>query len=165
MATQCSFDITSNVDLQEVDNAVNQTTKEIAQRYDFRGSKSRIDWDKEGELSIIADDEMKLDALLDVLRGKLVKRGVSVKNLEYGKVETGFEGSVKQKITIQLSLPTEKAKEIVKLLKESKIKVQGAIREGEVRVTGKNRDDLQAAIALIKGEDLEMDLQYTNFRD
>lgn len=160
-----SFDIVVKTDLQEVDNAVNQATKEIAQRYDFRGSKSKIDWDKEGELTVLADDDFKLEALLEVLRGKLVKRGVSVKNLEYGKLEPSFEGSVRQKITLQQTLPTEKAKEIVKLLKESKIKVQGAIREGEVRVTGKNRDDLQAAIALIKGHDLEMDLQYTNFRE
>lgn len=160
-----SFDIVVKTDLQEVDNAVNQATKEIAQRYDFRGSKSKIDWDKEGELVVLADDDFKLEALLEVLRGKLVKRGVSVKNLEYGKVEPSFEGSVRQKITLQQTLPTEKAKEIVKLLKEAKIKVQGAIREGEVRVTGKNRDDLQAAIALIKGHDLEMDLQYTNFRE
>ncbi len=160
-----SFDIVVKTDLQEVDNAVNQATKELSQRYDFRGSKSKIDWDKEGEIGILADDEFKLEAVLEVLRGKLVKRGVSVKNLEYGKLEPSFDGSVRQKITLQQSLPTEKAKEIVKLLKESKIKVQGAIREGEVRVTGKNRDDLQAAIALIKGHDLEMDLLYTNFRE
>lgn len=160
-----SFDIVVKTDLQEVDNAVNQATKEISQRYDFRGSKSRIDWDKEGELTVLADDDFKLEALLEVLRGKLVKRGVSVKNLEYGKLEPGFDGSVRQKITIQQSLPPEKAKEIVRLLKDSKIKVQGSIREGEVRVTGKNRDDLQAAIALVKGADLELDLQYTNFRE
>ncbi len=160
-----SFDIVMKTDLQEVDNAVNQAIKELAQRYDFRGSKSKIDWDKVGEIALLADDDFKLEALLEILRGKLVKRGVSVKNLDYGKKEPGFDGSVRQKVTIQQELPTEKAKEIVKLLKESKIKVQGAIREGEVRVTGKNRDDLQAAIALIKGEDLELDLQYTNFRD
>src|SRR5690606_37844248 len=129
-----SFDIVVKTDLQEVDNAVNQATKELSQRYDFRGSKSKIDWDKEGEIGILADDEFKLEAVLEVLRGKLVKRGVSVKSLEYGKLEPSFDGSVRQKITLQQSLPTEKAKEIVKLLKESKIKVQGAIREGEVRV-------------------------------
>ena len=160
-----SFDIVMKTDLQEVDNAVNQATKEIGQRYDFRGSISRIDWDQKGELKILADDEFKLEAVLEVLRGKLVKRGVSVRNLDYGKTEPGFDGSVRQKITIQQELPTEKAKEIVKVLKNSKIKVQGAIREGEVRVTGKNRDDLQEAIALIKAQDLELDLQYTNFRE
>ncbi len=160
-----SFDIVVKTDLQEVDNAVNQATKEIGQRYDFRGSISRIDWDKAGELTVLADDEFKLEAVLDVLKGKLVRRGVSVKNLDYGKLEPSFDGSVRQKITLQQELPTEKAKEIVKLLKGSKLKVQGAIREGEVRVTGKNRDDLQEAIALVKGEDFEMDFLYTNFRD
>lgn len=160
-----SFDIVVKSDLQEVDNAVNQATKELSQRYDFRGSISKIEWDKAGEIKVLADDEMKLEALLDVLRGKLVKRGVSVKNLDYGKPEPSFDGSLKQTIKLQQEVPTEKAKEIVKLIKNSKIKVQAAIREGEVRVTGKNRDDLQAAIALVKGEDFEMDFQYTNFRE
>lgn len=160
-----SFDIVVKTDLQEVDNAVNQAIKELAQRYDFRGSKSKIDWDKKGEIGLLADDDFKLEALLEIVRGKLVKRGVSVRNLDYGKKEPSFDGSVRQKVTIQQELPTEKGKEIVKVLKESKLKVQGAIREGEVRVTGKNRDDLQAAIALLKGQDFELDLQYTNFRD
>ena len=160
-----SFDIVVKTDLQEVDNAVNQAMKEIRQRYDFRGSVSRIDWDKKGELTVLADDDYKLTAVLDVLKGKMVRRGVSIKNLEYGKAEPAFDGSVRQKITVQQGLPTEKAKEIVKLIKREKLKVQAAIREGEVRVSGKKRDDLQQVIALVKGEDLGMDFQYINFRD
>lgn len=160
-----SFDIVVKADLQEVDNAVNQATKEISQRYDFRGSISRIDWDKKGEITVLGDDDYKLTAVLDVLKGKMVRRGLSVKNLEYGKVEAAFDGSARQKITVQQGLSTEKAKEIVKLIKNAKLKVQAAIREGEVRVTGKKRDDLQQVIALVKGEDLGMDFQYVNFRD
>ncbi|MCB1032857.1 MAG: YajQ family cyclic di-GMP-binding protein [Acidobacteria bacterium] len=160
-----SFDIVVKTDLQEVDNAVNQAMKEIGQRFDFRGSKSRIDWDKKGELTVLGDDDYKLTAVLDVLKGKMVRRGLSIKNLDYGKAEPAFDGTVRQKITVQQELPTETAKEIVKILKQAKLKVQAAIREGEVRVTGKKRDDLQEAIALIKEQDLGMDFQYTNFRD
>ena len=160
-----SFDIVVKTDLQEVDNAVNQAMKEIRQRYDFRGSISRIDWDKKGELTVLGDDDYKLTAVLEVLKGKMVRRGVSVKNLEYGKAEPAFDGSVRQKITVQQGLPTEKAKEIVKLIKGAKMKVQAAIREGEVRVSGKKRDDLQQVIALVKEQDLGMDFQYINFRD
>ncbi len=160
-----SFDIVVKTDLQEVDNAVHQAMKEIGQRYDFRGSVSRIDWDKKSELTVLADDDYKLTAVLDVLKGKMVRRGVSVKNLEYGKAEPAFDGSLRQKITVQQGLPTEKAKEIVKRIKQAKLKVQAAIREGEVRVTGKKRDDLQQVIALIKDQDLGMDFQFINFRD
>lgn len=160
-----SFDIVVKTDLQEVDNAVNQAQKELSQRYDFRGSKSRIDWDKKGEITVLGDDEYKLEAVLDVLKGKLVRRGVSVKNLEYGTAEPASDGALRQKITVQEAIPTETAKEIVKDVKGTKIKVQGQIREGEVRITGKKRDDLQAVISFVKEKDYGLDFQFTNFRD
>lgn len=160
-----SFDVVVKTDLQEVDNAINQAEKEIGQRYDFRGSKCRIDWDKKSLITVVGDDDFKLKAVLEVLKGRLVRRGVSVKNLDYAAPEKAAEGTIRQKITVQENIPEDKAKAMVKAIKDSKIRVQGQIREGEVRVTGKNRDDLQAAIALIKGEDYGLDFQFTNFRD
>lgn len=160
-----SFDVVVSTDLQEVDNAVNQAKKELDQRYDFRGSKCSIDWDKKGEITLVADDDYRLKAVLDVLKTKLVRRGVSVKNLEYGEPDPAFEGTLRQKITVQEGIPVDKAKALVKAIKETKIKVQGQIREGEVRVTGKKRDDLQQIIALTKEIDLGLDLRCENFRD
>ncbi|MCH9651575.1 MAG: YajQ family cyclic di-GMP-binding protein [Deltaproteobacteria bacterium] len=160
-----SFDIVVSTNLQEVDNAVNQARKELDQRYDFRGSKCSIDWDKKGEITLVADDDYRLKAVLDVLKTKLVRRGVSVKNLEYGEPDHAFEGTLRQKITVQEGIPMDKAKALVKAIKETKIKVQGQIREGEVRVTGKKRDDLQKIIALSKEIDLGLDLRCENFRD
>ena len=160
-----SFDIVVSTDIQEVDNAVNQAQKELAQRYDFRGSKSKIEWDKKGEISVLGDDEFKLKAVVDIVQSKLVKRGVSIKNLVYSSVESAFEGTMRQKITIQSGIPSEKAKEINKLIKEAKIKVQPQIQEEQIRVSGKNRDDLQQAIALVKNSDFGLDFQFTNFRD
>lgn len=160
-----SFDIVVKMDLQEVDNAINQAQKELAQRYDFKGSKSKIDWDKKKEVSLIGDDEFKLKAVMDILQSKLIKRGISVKNLEMGKIESAFEGTVRQKITLQQGIPSEKAKELNKLIKDSKLKVQSQFQDEQVRVTGKKRDDLQEAIALVKKTDLGMDFQFVNFRD
>ncbi len=160
-----SFDIVVSTDLQEVDNAVNQAQKELGQRYDFRGSKCSIEWDKKTEITVVGDDEYKLNAVLDVLKTKLVRRGVSVKNLDYGTAEHAFEGSLRQKITLQEGIPTEKAKALVKAIKETKLKVQGQIREGEVRVSGKKRDDLQQIMALAKEIDLGLDLRCENLRD
>jgi len=160
-----SFDIVVKTDLQEVDNAINQAQKEISQRYDFRGSKSRIDWDKKEFITVLGDDDYKLQAVQDVLKTKLVRRGVSVKNLEYGTPEPASDGALRQKITIQEGIPTEKAKAIVKDMKTLKLKVQGQIREGEVRVTGKKRDELQAVISMVKEKDYDLDFQFINFRD
>ena len=160
-----SFDIVINLDLQEVDNAVNQAQKELSQRYDFKGSKSQIQWDKKLEIVLIADDEFKLKALTDILQSKLIKRNVSIKNLEYGVIEGAFEGTVRQKITLQQGIPTEKAKEIIKIVKDTKLKVQPSIQEEQVRVTGKKRDDLQEVIGLVRKSDLGMDFQFVNFRD
>ena len=159
-----SFDVVSEVDLQEVDNAVNQAMKEIGQRYDFKGSKCEIRrTDK--VLNIHADDDYKLKATIDVLQAKLVKRGVPLNNLAYGKEVPSAGMSIKQDVTIQVGVPQEKSKEIVKAIKESKLKVQAAIQADVIRISGKNKDDLQSAIALIRGQDFGISLQVTNFRD
>lgn len=158
-----SFDIVSTVEQQEVDNAVNQTVKEIAQRYDFKGSKSEISQEKDG-IKILTEDDFRLKAVVDILQSKCLKRNVSLKALQYGKVENASGGMVRQFITIQQGVSKEKAKEIIALIKETKLKVQAQIQDDQVRVTGKNIDDLQEVIALLKGKDLGVDLQYLNFR-
>jgi uncharacterized protein YajQ (UPF0234 family) len=160
-----SFDIVLKTDLQEVDNAINQAQKELGQRYDFKGSKSKIDWDKKNEVSVVGDDEYKLKAVIEILEGKFAKRGISLKNLTYSKIEPSFEGTVRQKVTLAQGIPAEKAKEINRLIKDSKIKVSSQHQEEQVRVTGKKRDDLQEAIALVKTADLGLDFQFQNFRD
>lgn len=160
-----SFDIVLKIDPQEVDNAVNQAQKELNQRYDFKGSKSKIEWDKKGEIVLIGDDDFKLKALTDILQSKLVKRNVSIKNLKYGAVEAAFEGTVRQKITLQQGIPGEKAKEIIKLVKDTKLKVQPSIQEDQVRLTGKKKDELQEVMGLVRKTDFGLDFQFINFRD
>jgi uncharacterized protein YajQ (UPF0234 family) len=158
-----SFDIVSKVDMQEVDNAVNQTIKEIAQRYDFKKSKSEITMEKES-IRVLADDDFKLKAVVDILQSKFVKRGISPKALQYGKAESASGGMVRQLITVQQGISKEKGKEIISVVKESKLKVQGQIQEDQVRVTGKNIDDLQEIIKLLKDRDMGIELQFVNFR-
>ena len=163
MAKDCSFDVVSEVDMQEVDNAVNQAKKEIGTRYDFRGSKAEINL--EGDTSkIIGDDEYKLNAIIDVLKGKMVKRNVAVKNLDYGKVEPASGATVRQVITIKKGITKENAKEVVKAIKNMKLKVQASIQEDQVRVSGKDKDDLQAVIQMLKQLDVPVELQFVNFR-
>ena len=159
-----SFDIVSKVDMQEVDNAVNQAVKEIAQRYDFKGSKCQITPEKDS-VKILADDDYKLKAVVDVLQSKFLKRNISIKALQYGKVEPASGGLVRQIITVQQGISKEKAKEIIAVIKEAKLKVQAQIQDDQVRVTGKNRDDLQEAIQLLKGQDLDVEMQFLNFRE
>jgi uncharacterized protein YajQ (UPF0234 family) len=163
MAAENSFDIACKVDMQEVANAVNQAKREIETRYDLKGTKNEITQEKM-DLVIASVDEMKLKAVLDILQSKLHRRGVDLKALTIGEPETAAGGTLKQKITLQDGIPMEKAKEIVRLIKDSKIKVQASIQEKQVRVSGKNRDDLQAVIALVKGKDLGVALQFTNYR-
>ncbi|HSQ59153.1 MAG TPA: YajQ family cyclic di-GMP-binding protein [Acidobacteriota bacterium] len=163
MAGDNSFDVVSDVNLMEVSNAVQQAVKEIRQRFDFKGSVSDIGLEKE-TLTLTSDDETKLKAVTDILQTKLVKRGVSLKALEYGAVQPAAKGSVRQIVTIKKGISTEKAKEIVKFIKGSGVKVQAAIQEDQVRVSGKKRDDLQAIIQLLKGRDFGIDLQFTNYR-
>ena len=159
-----SFDIVSKVDMQEVDNAVTQAAKEISQRYDFKGSKSSITPEKDS-VKVMADDDYKLKAVIDVLQSKFMKRGISIKALQYGKVEQASGGMVRQIITVQQGISKEKAKDITTAIKESKLKVQAQIQDDQVRVIGKNRDDLQDAIQLLKGKDLDVEMQFTNFRE
>jgi cyclic-di-GMP-binding protein len=163
MAGDNSFDIVSDVDLMEVSNAVQQAMKEIRQRFDFKGSVSDIVLEKE-TLTIRSDDESRLKAVIDILTTKLVKRAVSLKALEYGAIEPAAKGSVRQVVTIRKGIPAEKAKEIVKFIKGSGIRVQAAIQEDQVRVSAKKRDDLQAVIQAVKGQDFGLDLQFTNYR-
>jgi hypothetical protein len=163
MAAENSFDVVSKIDMAEVTNAVTQAMKEIGQRFDFKGSKSNITQEKDA-LVIVSDDEYKLKSVIDILQGKLVKRGVPVKNLNYCKMEAALAGTVRQKITLQQGIPIEKAKEIVKAIKDSKIKVQASIQADQVRVSGKDRDNLQTVIQLLKGKDFGVELQFENYR-
>ncbi|MPY88225.1 MAG: YajQ family cyclic di-GMP-binding protein [Luteitalea sp.] len=166
MAAQASFDITSTVDLQEVDNAVNQAKKEVAQRYDFKGSKSEIDFRRGENLIILsADDDFKLQALWEILQGRLVRRSVPVKNLKLGDKEQATGATVRRTLTLQQGIPTETSRAIVKFLKDHKLKkVQAAIQADQVRVSSASKDDLQTAIRLLKDEDFEIELQFGNYR-
>jgi hypothetical protein len=166
VATQCSFDITSNVDLQEVDNALNQARKEVAQRYDFKGSKASIDFDpKESKLVLVADDDFKLNSLWEVVQTRLVRRNVPVKNLSRGSALPSANSTVRQEIALQQGIPTEKAKDIVKFLKDAKLKkVQASIQGDQLRVTSPSRDDLQEAMRLLRDHDFGVALQFGNYR-
>jgi hypothetical protein len=163
MAAENSFDIVCKVDMQEVTNALDQARREIETRYDLKGSKNEVKLEKT-EIQLTVADEMKLKAVIDILQSKLHKRGIPLKALDYGKVEEASGGALRQKITIQQGIPIEKAREIVRLIKDSKVKVQASIQEDQVRVSGKNRDDLQKIIALVKDKDLAIALQFTNYR-
>lgn len=166
MATQCSFDITSNVDLQEVDNALNQARKEVAQRYDFKGAKASIEFDpKESKLVLAADDEFKVNALWEIVQTRLIRRNVPVKNLTRGAATPAASSTVRQEITLQQGIPAEKAKDIVKFLKDSKLKkVQASIQGEQLRVTSPSRDDLQEAMRLLRDQDFGVALQFGNYR-
>jgi uncharacterized protein YajQ (UPF0234 family) len=160
-----SFDIVSKVDLQEVDNAVNQARKEINNRYDFRGSKCEIEYDKTESITLLASDEMKLKAMHTILNERLAARHISVRSLDYQTPEGASGGSQRQQVLIKQGITTEDCKKIVKAIKEGGLKkVQAQIQKDQVRVTGPKRDELQAAIALLK-EKIELDLQFVNFKD
>ena len=160
-----SFDIVSEVAMPEVSNAVSQAQKEIVQRFDLKGTAAGLELkEKEKQLVLTANDDFGLKAVNDILQGKLVKRSVSLKSLVYGTPEPAAKGTARQVVTIQQGIETEKAKEIVKAIKDAKLKVQAAIQGDQVRVTGKKRDDLQAVIALLKQKDFGLPLQFTNCR-
>jgi uncharacterized protein YajQ (UPF0234 family) len=165
MAAENSFDIVSKVDLQEVSNAIQNALKEIHTRFDLKDSKSDIQLEGKEALVLSSADEYKLKAVTDILQSKLIKRGVPIKALDYGVVEPAAGSSVRQKITMQQGIPIEKAREIVKLIKDSKKKVQASIQGDTVRVSGKDRDALQEIIALLKGHDFGIDMQFTNYRN
>ncbi|MBI4365699.1 MAG: YajQ family cyclic di-GMP-binding protein [Deltaproteobacteria bacterium] len=161
-----SFDVVSEINLQEVDNAVNQVAKEIATRYDFRGSKSQVTFDKvKKEIQLVADDDFKAKAVIDILQSKTVKRGIDLKSLEIGKVEPAAGGLAKCLIKLKHGIAQEPAKEMVAAIKQLGLKVQAQIQENQVRVSGKNRDDLQAVIAALRAADFGLPLQCTNFRE
>ncbi len=158
-----SFDVVSTVDHQEVKNAISQALKEIGTRFDLKGANADIAFSGE-EVTLSSQDEYKLKAVRDVLETRLVKRNVPLKALTYGTIEKALGQTARQKVTLQSGIPTEKAREIVKLIKGSKLKVQAAIQADQVRVTGKSRDDLQAVMRLLKETDLGIDMQFTNYR-
>jgi uncharacterized protein YajQ (UPF0234 family) len=165
VAETFSFDVVSEVNLQEVDNAINQARKEIAQRYDFKGSKSSIDLDlKEKRLTIVSEDDFRLKAVIDILQNKLIKRGVPIKALDYGTVEPAAAGMVRQVITLRVGIDKENAKRIVKMIKDSKRKVQAQIMDDQLRVSGKAKDDLQDVMKILREAPLEFAIQFTNYR-
>ncbi|MBS8263037.1 YajQ family cyclic di-GMP-binding protein [Mesobacillus boroniphilus] len=163
MSKESSFDIVSKVEMSEVTNAISIAMKEIQNRYDFKGSKSDISLDKE-ELVLISDDEFKLDQLKDVLFSKMIKRGIPIKNLDYGKVERASGGTVRQRAKLVQGIDKENAKKINTTIKNSGLKVKSQVQDDQVRVTGKNRDDLQKIIAAVKEADLTVDVQFVNYR-
>ncbi|MDT8861278.1 YajQ family cyclic di-GMP-binding protein [Alkalihalobacillus sp. MEB130] len=163
MSKESSFDIVSKIDMSEVTNAVTMATKEIQNRYDFKGSKSSIALENE-ELVLVSDDEYKLEQLKDVLITKLIKREVSIKNLDYGKIEGASGGTVRQRAKLIQGIDKEQAKKINTIIKNSGVKVKSQIQDDQIRVTGKKRDDLQAIIAAIRGADLSIDVQFINYR-
>lgn len=161
-----SFDVVSRVDLQEIDNAVNQVKKEIATRFDFRGSKTRVELDrKESTIHVLTEDDMKLRAIKDMLISKVVRRSIDAKALDFGPAEKAGGDMVRQAVHITNGIDVETARHVVRLIKDSKLKVQAAIQGDEVRVSGKQRDDLQAVISLLKEADLGMPLQFVNYRE
>ena len=163
MAAENSFDVVCKIDMQEVTNALDQARREIATRYDLKGSKNEILQEKT-DLTLTSADDMKLKAVVDILQSKLHKRGIPLKALTYGEPQSAAGGMLRQKISLQQGIPMEKAREIVRLIKDTKLKVQAAIQEDQVRVSGKNRDDLQKVIALLREQDLGIALQFANYR-
>jgi cyclic-di-GMP-binding protein len=162
-----SFDVTSKVDLQEVDNAVNQARKEVAQRYDFKGSKAAIDFDRTaGTLTLVADDEFKMQSLWEVVETRLVKRKVPLKNMKLGDIERGANDTVRRLVTLQQGIPTEASREIVKFLKDRKLKkAQPAIQGDQLRISSPSRDELQSVMALLREQDFGVELQFGNYRE
>jgi len=163
MSSEASFDIVSKVDMQELTNAVRQAEKEIETRFDFKGSKSSIAIEKD-ELVVISDDEYKLKSVIDILQSKMVKRGVPIRNLEYGKIEPAALGTVRQRIRLKQGIDQDAAKKINTMIRDSKLKVKSQIQGDQIRVSGKSRDDLQAVIRMLKAADVGVELQFTNYR-
>ncbi|HEY4611425.1 MAG TPA: YajQ family cyclic di-GMP-binding protein [Bacteroidota bacterium] len=160
-----SFDIVSEVNLQEVDNAVNQSRKEIGQRYDFKDTKTTIDLDlKEHKLTMTTSDEFHLKSAVDILQTKLIKRGVSVKSLSYSAVESAAGGAVRQTLTLKVGIDKENAKSVVKMIKDTNLKVQSQIMDNQIRVSGKNKDDLQTVMNKLRNAELPIPLQFVNYR-
>ncbi len=165
MADEFSFDVVSKVDLQEAENAVNQANKEIGTRFDFRGSVSKIDFDKKApSLTLFSDDEGKLKSVIDVLQNKFIKRNVPLRSLDYQKLEAAEKATVRQLVKIKQGIESDKAKEIARFIKDAKIKVTASIQGDQLRVVSKSKDDLQVTMNALRGQDFGVDLQFTNFR-
>jgi uncharacterized protein YajQ (UPF0234 family) len=164
MADEFSFDVVSKLNLQEVENAVHQANKEMQTRFDFKGSVSRIEWDKKEILTLYSDDEQKLKSVIDILQSKLVKRGVSLQALDYQKIEPAEKATVRQPIKMKQGIESEKAKAIVKAIKDAKLKVQASIQGDQLRVSSKSKDELQTTMTFIRGQDYGLPLQFTNYR-
>ena len=165
MASNFSFDIVSEINMQEVDNAVNQAQKELGQRFDFKGSKSSIDYNKqEKKIILVADDDFKLKALRDILEGRMAKRGVSLKSLKAENPEKSFEGTLRQTLELISGLPSDKAKELVKIIKDSKFKVQTQIEGQKIRVISPKKDELQTVISFLRNSKFSLPLQFINYR-
>lgn len=160
---ESSFDIVSKMDMQEMTNAITQTEKELASRFDFKGSKSSLTLEKE-TLVVVSDDDYKLGALIDILQSKMIKRGLPIKNIEYGTIESASMGTVRQRLKLKQGIDQENSKKINTLIRDAKLKVKSQIQGDQIRVTGKNRDDLQAVIQLLRKADLTVDLQFTNMK-
>jgi len=165
MAENFSFDIVSEINWQEIDNSINQARKEIQQRYDFKGSKSSIDYSqKDKTMTIMADDDYKLKAVIDILQNKFVKRGIPLKAMKYKPAEQAGGNMMRQVIEVQQGISKDNSRLIVKLIKDAKLKVQAAIQDEQVRVSGRSKDDLQSAIALVKNAELDFAVQFVNYR-
>ncbi len=165
MADEFSFDVVSKIDLQEAENAIAQVNKEITTRFDFKGSISRVDFDKKApSLTLFSDDEVKLKSVIDILQNKLIKRGVSLRALDYQKLEAAEKATVRQLVKLKQGIISEKAKEIVKLIKDLKLKVTPSIQADQVRVTSKSKDELQVTMSQLKSKDFGLDLQFVNYR-
>lgn len=165
MADEFSFDVVSKLELQELENAVNQANKEIQTRFDFKGSVSRIDWDKkETKLTLYSDDEQKLKSVVDIVQGKFVKRGISLKALDFQSIENAERSTVRQVVKMKQGIESEKAKEIVRTIKDSKVKAQASIQGDRLRVTSKSKDTLQEVMQMLRSGDFGLPLQFTNYR-
>ncbi len=164
MAKEPSFDVVSEVDMQEVNNAINQTVKEITQRFDFKGTKSTVEIENGSAIKIVTEDDTRMRNIVDILQSKFIKRGVAIKNLEYGKVEPAAGGMVRQSIKVKQGIDADIAKKITKDIKNMKVKVQATLQDDQIRVSGKKIDDLQAVIAFLRGQDYGVELQFSNFR-
>ncbi len=167
MPQDFSFDVVSKINLQEIDNAVNQAVKELNTRFDFKGSKSSIELvkdDKETKIKIIADDDLKLRNLHDILKGRVIARKIAVKSLQFNDPEKAFEGTLRQDVTLVQGIPSDKAKEIVKIIKDLRLKVQAAIQEDQIRVSSRSKDELQAVMNQLRTAKIDIPIQFTNFR-
>ncbi len=163
MASEYSFDVVSKVDMQEMNNAVQQALKEIETRFDFKGSKSDIKLEND-QLIVVSDSDFKLQSVVDILQSKMIKRGVPILNLDYGKIEPASGGTVRQAIKLRQGIDQENAKKINILIRDSKLKIKSQIQGEQLRITGKSKDDLQSVMALLKGAGLPLELQFTNYR-